>query len=407
VAVGAGSYADASSVVIGYGSNAEATNSVVIGRVNEVEGANSIVIGQNAISESDGAIAIGKNIQIPYGQTHVNSVTIGNDTNSFGNGAVSIGNEACTAHEYSIAIGEKAKVCRWDNGGDYVSRAEEMNLQSFTVDGEKRKFYRPATAGDVTVTFSGGQTATVNVSKGTLFIVNDATAPNITAIFNGILLDGKYYDTMNGSVNLASYTITDIPGLNAYAIDIQMPLAYVDTSEVSNARIFVEYAAAFTAEGCALGHDARSYGGYALGRGAVTMFPRQTVVGQYNVLSDSDCFQVGYGNGETQRRNILTIDSNERMVINAGYVGGTQTIEMNQQSGSLGNITKSIYRIRWNDTGTVSLTLGTGGCVEGQRVTIFAETNDVSVSGKIIVTGRYMDFVFIAGDWRAPQDPWQ
>ena len=408
VAVGAGSYADASSVVIGYGSNAEATNSVVIGGVNEVEGNNSIVIGRNAISESDGAIAIGKNIQIPYGQTHVNSVTIGNDTNSFGNGAVSIGNEACTAHEYSIAIGEKAKVCRWDNGGDYVSRAEEMNLQSFTVDGEKRKFYRPATAGDVTVTFSGGQTATVNVSKGTLFIVNDATAPNITAIFNGILLDDRYYDTMNGSVNLSSYTITDIPGLNAYAIDIQMPLAYVDTSEVSNARIIVEYAAAFTAEGCALGHDARSYGGYALGRGAVTMYPRQTVVGQYNVPSERDYFQVGYGNGETQRRNILTIDSDERLNVSA-YVGGTQTIEMNQQDGSLSNITKSVYKIKWGGTGTIRLTLGTGGCVEGQRVSIAAVTNDVVIFGttNLIPVGTFGDFLFLDGAWMPSSGVWR
>lgn len=401
VAVGAGSYANTSSVAIGYGSNAEATNSVVIGRVNDVEGNNSIVIGQNVISESDGAIAIGKNIQIPYGHTHVNSVTIGNNTNSFGNGAVSIGNEACTAHEYSIAIGEKAKVCRWDNGGDYVSRAEEMNLQAFSVNGERRKFYTPSALGDVTVTFSGGQTATVNVSKGTLFIVNDATAPNITAIFNGILLDGRYYDTMNGSVNLSSYTITDIPGLNAYAIDIQMPLAYIDTSEVSNARIIVEYAAAFTAEGCALGHDARSYGGYALGRGAVTMYPRQTVVGQYNVPSERDYFQVGYGNGETQRRNILTIDDDERLHVRS-YVGETQTIEMNQQTGSLSNITKSVYRIRWNDTGTVTLTLDTSGCVEGQRVTIFAETNDVRLFAQpyLIRRGRFCDFLFVNGAWR-------
>lgn len=373
-----------------------------------------LAIGDGALAPSY-SVAIGHNAN---GGTGSYGTTVGKDAKSAGsytcavgylakannNYAIAIGMQSESNNAESIAVGANAVVCKKEvDANDNVKyrRFQAMNLQSFTVDGEKRKFYKPATAGDVTITFSGGQTATVNVTNGTLFVVNDSYAVNITSIFNGIMIDGRYYDTMDGTINLHTFTVTPISGLNAWAIDIKMPLAYIDTSEVNNAQLLTEILSAYSAEGCAFGSFAKSYGGYALGRGAVTTFPRQTVVGQYNVPSDSDYFQVGYGNGDMQRRNILTIDSNERLNVSA-YVGGTQTIDMNQQTGSLGNITKAVYRIRWDDTGTVNLTLNTGGCVEGQRVTIFAETNDVQIrfTSFLIPEGRFADFMFIAGAWR-------
>lgn len=385
LAVGAQAHASDTSVAHGY--NAKASNNF------------AVAVGVNANAEEQGCVAVG------YAKALGSySFAGGMRALAYGFGSIALGYYAESNNNYSIAYGNKAFVCmRSVDANDNVKyrRFRAMNLQSFTVNGEERKFYKPATAGDVTITFSGGGTATVNVTNGTLFVVSDSYAPDITSIFNGIMVDGRYYDAMDGTISLSMFTVTPIAGFNAWAIDIKMPLAYIDTSEVNNAQLLTEILSAYSAEGCAFGNSAKSYGGYALGRGAVTTFPRQTVVGQYNVPSDSDYFQVGYGNGETQLRNILTIDSNERLKV-CSYVGETQTIEMSQQTGSLGNITKSVYRIRWNDTGTINLSLDTGGCVEGQRVTIFAETNDVKLFAQpyLIRQGRFCDFMFLGGAWR-------
>ena len=390
-----------SATAIGRSAQADGYQSASYGCFSQANGYISAAFGSSAKASATNAVALGVGVNASgHGATVIGVSATANGVNS-----LSIGKSTEANADSSMAIGANAVVCKKEvDANDNVKyrRFRAMNLQSFTVDGEERKFYKPATAGDVTITFSGGGTATVNVTNGTLFVVSDSYAPDITSIFNGIMIGGRYYDTMDGTINLSTFTVTPISGFNAWAIDIKMPLAYIDTSEVNNAQLLTEILSAYSAEGCAFGSYAKSYGGYALGRGAVTTFPRQTVVGQYNVPSDSDYFQVGYGNGDTQRRNILTIDSNERMVINAGYVGGTQTIDMNQQTGSLGNITKSIYRIRWDGTGTVNLTLDTGGCVEGQRVTIFAETNDVQIrfTSFLIPEGRFADFMFIAGAWR-------
>jgi len=387
-------------MAVGRNTQANGYQSASYGAFSQANGYIAAAFGSSAKANATNAVALGVIVNaVGSGSVVLGIASIANDTK-----AIAVGANAESNNAYSIALGTNAVVCKKevdDNDNAKYRRFRAMNLQSFTVDGEKRKFYKPASTGDVTIAFNGGQTATVNVTNGTLFVVNDSYAPDITSIFNGIMIDGKYYDTMDGTINLSTFTVTPITGFNAWAIDVKMPLAYIDTSEVNNAQLLTEFLSAYSAEGCALGNVAKSYGGYALGRGAVTTFPRQTVVGQYNVPSDADCFQVGYGNGDTQRRNILTIDSNERLNVSA-YVGGTQTIDMNQQTGSLDNITKSVYRIRWNDTGTVNLTLGTNGCVEGQRVTIFAETNDVQIrfTSLLIPQGRFADFMFIAGAWR-------
>lgn len=445
--VAIGKEADASgnsAVCVGGNSEASGNYSTSFGHNAEASAFGAVAIGGNAVANGSEAVAIGGNQQsqattsagysVVIGGRAIapsNSVAIGHNANggagSYGtiigkdaksagsytcavgflakannNYAIAVGMQSEASNAQSIAVGANAVVCKKEvDANDNVKylRFRAMNLQSFTVNGERRKFYKPATAGDVTITFSGGQTATVNVTNGTLFVVNDSYAPDITSIFNGIMIDGRHYDTMDGTISLSTFTVTPISGLNAWAIDIKMPLAYIDTSEVGNAQLLTEILSAYSAEGCAFGSFAKSYGGYALGRGAVTTFPRQTVVGQYNVPSDSDCFQVGYGNVDTQRRNILTIDSDERLRVRS-YVGETQTIDMSQQTGSLSNITKSVYRIRWDDTGTVTLTLSGG--VEGQRTTLYAETNDVQIFATSIVIpqGRFADFIFVDGEWR-------
>ena len=390
-----------SATAIGRNTQANGYQSASYGCFSQANGYISAALGSSAKANAINAVALGVGVNASgQGATAIGVSATANDVNS-----LSIGKSTEANADSSMAIGANAVVCKKEvDANDNVKyrRFRAMNLQSFTVDGEERKFYKPATAGDVTITLSGGGTATVNVMNGTLFVVSDSYAPDITSIFNGILLDGRYYDTMDGTIRLSTFTVTPIASFNAWAVDIKMPLAYIDTSDVNNAQLLTEILSAYSAEGCAFGSYAKSYGGYALGRGVVTTFPRQTVVGQYNVPNNSDYFQVGYGNGDTQRRNILTIDFNERMVINAGYVGGTQTIEMTQQTGTLSNITKAVYRIRWDGTGAVTLTLNTSGCVEGQRVTIFAETNDVKLFAQpyLIRQGRFCDFMFIGGAWR-------
>lgn len=462
LAIGEGASADTSSnnVAIGKEADASGNSAVCVGGNSEASGNYSssfghnaeasafgaVAVGGNAVANGTGAVAIGGNqpsqattsagysvaiggrviapsnsVAIGHnanGGTGSHGTTIGKDAESAGSYTCAVGFSAKANNDYAIAVGVRSEanyansiafgayavVCKKEvDANDNVKyrRFKAMSLQSFTVDGEIRKFYKPATAGDVTITFSGGGTATVSVTNGTLFVVSDSSAPNITSIFNGIMINGMFYDTTEGTISLDTFTVTPIAGFNAWAIDIKMPLAYIDTSGVNNAQILTEVLSSYSAEGCAFGNQAKSYGGYALGRMVVSTFPRQTVVGTYNVPSDSDYFQVGCGNSSAQRRNILTIDSNERLRV-CSYVGETQTIEMSQQTGSLSNITKSIYRIRWNDTGTVNLTLDTGGCVEGQRVTIFAETNDVKLFAQpyLIRQGRFCDFMFLGGAWR-------
>jgi len=399
MAIGRSAQASGSSATaIGRSAQADGYQSASCGCFSQANGYISAAFGSSAKANAINAVALG--VIVTAGAQGATAIGVSSTAN--GINSLSVGKGAEANYDSSIAVGPNAVVCKRSvDANDNVKyrRFRAMNLQSYTVDGEERKFYKPATTGDVTITLSGGGTATVNVTNGTLFIVNDSYAPDITLIFNGIMIDGKYYNTMDGTtLNLNTFTVTPIAGLNAWAIDIKMPLAYIDTSEVNDAQLLTEILSAYSAEGCAFGSLAKSYGGYAFGRGAVTTFTRQTVVGQYNVPSDSDYFQVGYGNGETNRKNILTIDSNERLKV-CSYVGGVQEIDMNQQNGTLSNITKSVYRIRWNDTGTVTLSLSGG--VEGQRMSLYAETNDVQIfaTNIVIPQGRFADFLFVNGAW--------
>lgn len=356
------------------------------------------------------------------------SVAIGNNANAlFDNNCIAIGNTVMARGERSLALGyqsysdgqEDVALGVYCKSGRLVTRdsvnydrllIKKFPLAKFSVAGSQCFGYKNISniSESVSLTY-GGNSYVVNVESGrTLMLVNDADAVNIyDSVFGGIEIDGVTYASV-GSYSLSMFTLTPIVG-NVYAITILEGLEEYGDASSSSAYIYAHYAKSdySSSYGIAVGNSCESVaGGKAFGQKLVAMNYYQTVIGRYNRLSDSSKFLIGGGTTDANRRNILEIDNDERLKVRS-YVGETQTIDMSQQTGSLSNITKAVYRIRWNDTGTVTLTLNTSGCVEGQRVTIFAETNDVSVSGKLIVAGRYMDFVFIAGDWRAPQDPWQ
>ena len=234
-----------------------------------------------------------------------------------------------------------------------------------------------------------------------LVVVNDLNAQYITEAVTGYVKVNGEDLYMISDTSLEKENLTG----NYYALWLIVPSTYYPSSNVMSLSILAYHkSTASTDYAHAIGYRSRvsSSNSVAMGNDLVSTKARQTVIGVNNIPDIDAFFIVGAGsNSANGRKNILTIDSSERLRV-CSYIGETQTIEMNQQTGMLSNITKSVYRIKWNDTGTVTLTLQASGCVEGQRVTIFAETNDVHISGctNDIPQGRFADFLFVNGAWR-------
>ncbi len=363
------------------------------------------------------SIAIGNSTANNY------CLAIGNDANAlFDNNCIAIGNSVMARGDRSLSLGcqnysdgqEDVSLGVYCKSGRLVTRdsvnydrllIKKFPLAKFSVAGSQCFGYKNISnvSESVTLTYSGNSYV-VNVEPNrTLMLVNDADAVNIyESVFGGIEIDGVTYATV-GSYSLSMFTLTPIVG-NVYAITIFEGFEEYGDESSSSAYIYAHYTKSdySSSYGIAVGNSCESVdGGKAFGHKLVAMNYYQTVLGRYNRLSDSSKFMIGGGTTDANRKNILEIDYEERLRVRS-YVGETQEIDMNQQTGSLDNITKSVYRIRWDDTGTVNLTLGTSGCVEGQRVTIFAETNDVQIrfTSYLIPAGQFADFLFIAGAWR-------
>lgn len=343
------------------------------------------VVRNNSYSESDGRMAIA-----PQATAGSNAVAIGKQAN---------------AMSYAVALGYYAKA-GYPSGNSNYPRYEvgRFTAVDFVEGGEAKKYRFVDYGSSVTITLNG-DTYTLTPPNANLkffIVVNSAVAARIFRAVSGYAqINGtdNYINNLNGhdiiSVALeANYYALWCAGLSSNfpsSLDSLSFLAYYKGTNSDDNQIAVGNGATAIYEGS-----------LAIGSGAKAVASGQIVIGAGTIPNESDKLQIGNGRIESNaRKNILTIDSKERLKV-CSYVGETQTIEMNQQTGSLSNITKSVYRIRWNDTGTVTLTLDTSGCVEGQRVTIFAETNDVKLFAQpyLIRQGRFCDFLFVNGAWR-------
>lgn len=391
--------------------DADGHDKMAIGLSAQASGGRSCAYGSGSIASGTRSMAFG------YGATAGNySGAVGYNAKAQINATV-YGYEA-NGEDYSTAIGYQSNTKANSTAVGYQAKAgipssdtdrPMLKVSNFEAiqfsEGGSSKFARFCeTTDDVTITVSGiDYTLTPPAANKLLFVINDFNAQYMTSSVTGyaklngedVYLNTNYHLTLS-KVHLAS---------NKYAVWMDTNANYLP-AVITSLYILAYYTTAETithltaiGQGCSSAHTMSS----AIGINLFAVRGNQTVIGCGNIPDYDAWFIVGAGsNSANGKKNILKIDSSERMVINAGYVGGTQIIDMNQQTGSLGNITKSIYRIRWNDTGTVNLTLDTGGCVEGQRVTIFAETNDVQIrfTSYLIPEGQFADFMFIAGAWR-------
>jgi hypothetical protein len=445
IAIGDGASADtvSNNVAIGKEADASGNSAVCVGGNSEASGNYSssfgynaeasafgaVAIGGNAVANGSGAVAIGGNqpsqttisagYSVAIGGRAIapsNSVAIGHNANGgTGSYGTTIGKDAESSGSNTCAVGYGAKaqntnaiaVGSFANANQMKGEYGKHELVQFKVNDESKKVYTSSTAETISIEITGiGTFAGIDIpANNMLFVLSEELEFANELLFE---VDGIMKQKQSFSSSALNYILSGSKialgssGLYAYKFSCGN-IDYSDINSSANAYFFATSGNSYDRiNGISIGRRGVSIGSesIAIGVGATSIRDGQIVVGRFNAESGTDLMQVGNGT-ESNRKNILTIDSNERLNVSA-YVGGTQTIDMNQQTGSLGNITKSIYRIRWDDTGTINLTLGTGGCVEGQRVTIFAETNDVQIrfTSYLIPEGQFADFMFIAGAWR-------
>lgn len=419
-----------SSVALGIGSTAEDTGAVAIGYNTYARGLHSTAAGRNSqatgyLSTAYGASAYALNTQSTalgtYAQSRgayasafgtqatasaTQSAAVGYNSNASALSSTAVGVYSKVFNDYGVVVGYSSSA-----GGQSVDSerpyltAKAFSGAKFSTGGNEVYNAFVPSGGDITITIGGNSyTLTSPSASGRmLFVIYDADAPYIyRSLINPLELDGVLVDS-GGTPTGENASVEHLTG-NYYAVWIRYS-ASNPVVATQSLKFYASISRASNDNVCAV------VGSYnmvmnsncvAVGAFLYTLQSGQVILGRYNKPVEG-YFIVGNGsNSSNGRKNCLVIDSNERMVINAGYVGGTQTIDMSQQTGSLSNITKAVYRIRWNDTGTVTLTLNTSGCVEGQRVTIFAETNDVKLFAQpyIIRQGRFCDFMFLGGAWR-------
>ena len=413
IAVGCDSESGNASVSVGGDAKASNTYCVAVGNSAVATSMDSAAVGRRATASGERSCAYGsvsvasgtRSMAFGYGATADNySTAFGYNAKAQVN-ATAYGYEA-NGENYSVAYGERARAGYRSGDLTYPRYVvKRFTAVDFIEGGETKKYMFINYGSSVTITLNGNSVTLTppNVNVKFFIIVNDSVASRIYrsitsyARVNG---DDTYINTMGGydivanAVNGDSYYalwLYGSPSSFPPTVDTFSFLAYYTGTDSSS------YQTAIGAGATAI------YGNsIAIGAEARAVKQGQTVIGSGAIPNEDDKVIFGNGSGsDNTKKNILRIDSEERLNVRS-YVGETQIIDMNQQTGSLGNITKSVYRIRWDDTGTVNLSLDTGGCVEGQRVTIFAETNDVKIFAQpyIIRQGRFCDFMFLGGAWR-------
>lgn len=384
-------------VAIGKSTTSSGNFSIVVGCFSNADNG-GMAFGSQAHANGSSSLAVGSNVTA----NDSSSMAIGTHAESEGFQSIAIGPYASTKNISALAVGYNAKANQLRGGYG------KHELISFKVNDVSKKVHTSSTAETISIEITGIGTFTgIDIPTDyMLFVLNEELefANELLYEVDGVVKQKQNFSSSAWNyITVSRKTALGSSGYYAYIF----PSKYIDYTDINtstNAYFFATSGDSYNRRynGISIGSSTTSIGSgsIAIGDGATSIKDGQIVLGQFNAESGTDLFQIGNGT-ESNRKNILTIDSNERLNVSA-YVGGTQTIDMNQQTGSLGNITKSIYRIRWDDTGTINLTLDTGGCVEGQRVTIFAETNDVQIrfTSYLIPEGQFADFMFIAGAWR-------
>jgi hypothetical protein len=425
VAVGTDSESGNASVAVGGEAKASNTYCVAVGIRAEATSSYSTAVGEESKASGSGSCAYGSdsNASGTRSMAFGKGATAGNYSMALGYNAKAQINATAYGYEangedYSTAIGYQSNAKANSTAVGYQAKAGipssdtdrpmlkvyNFEANQFSEGGSSKFALFCETTDDVTITVGGSDyTLTPPAANKLLFVINNSFAQYMTSSVTGyaklngedVYLNTNYYLTLP-KVQLSS---------NYYAVWMDTNANYLP-AVITSLSILAYYTTAQLAPFAnAIGYNSRSVDttSSAIGTNLFAVRGNQTVIGCGNIPDYDAWFIVGAGSNSTNgKKNILKIDSNERMVINAGYVGGTQEINMTQQTGVMSNITKSVYRIKWNNTGTVTLTLQTSGCVEGQRVTIYAETNDVHISGctNDIPQGRFADFLFVNGAWR-------
>lgn len=420
VAIGYANASGSGAVAIGYNGSglgytsiailgsAGGTNAIAIGFLSNVADNknDSVAIGYQAKCSDDDSVALGSNTE-SVGRS---SVSIGNSTKCNTNYSIAIGNYCNSVGTDCIAIGDNVKSGNVsnDNNRQYLTTIK-MTCVSYECDSQT--IYNKRSDVDLLITIDNHQyTLTPPSTNRQLVIVNNSNAQYLKyGSANGyeyVLVDGIWRNVNYVSGTLSG-CVTHLHD-NYYAVWLYCS----DASYHQATESFVFYPLMSTAttpqKSYCVGGDIDSYhrNSHAIGYKCVTSADNQFIIGNYNTLNDNARFIVG-GGDSMSRKNILEIDSDDRLKINASLIGGTQTINMTQQTGSLSNITKSIYKIKWNGTGSVRLTLGTNGCVEGQRVSIAAVTNDVVIGTSILIpAGTFGDLLFLDGEWMPSSGVW-
>lgn len=420
VAVGFANASGSGAVAIGYNGrgfgyasiailgSAGGTDAIAIGFLaNVADNKNhSVAIGSQSKCGDDDSVALGSNTE----SVGRNSVSIGHSTKCNTNYSIAIGNDCNSVGTDCIAIGDNVKSgsVSGDSNRQYLTTIK-MNCVPYECDSQT--IYNKKSDVDLYVTIDNHQyTLTPPSTNRQLVIVNNSNAQYLKyGSANGyefVLVDGVWRSENYVSGTLSG-CVTHLHD-NYYAVWLYC----TDASYYQATESFVFYPLITTTttpqKSYCVGGDIDSYhrNSHAIGYKCVTSADNQFIIGNYNTLNDNARFIVG-GGDSMSRKNILEIDNDERLKINASLIGGTQTINMNQQTGMLSNITKSIYKIKWNGTGSVRLTLGTGGCVEGQRVSIAAATNDVVIGTSILIpAGTFGDFLFLDGEWMPSSGIW-
>lgn len=458
--VAIGKDADASgnsATCVGCDSEASGTYSSSLGYNAEASAFGAVAIGGNAVANGSGAVAIGGNqpsqattsagYSVAIGGRAIapsNSVVIGHNANG-GNGSygTTIGKDAESSGSYTCAVGFLAKAnnnyaiaigMHTEAGGfqaiaigpyastkninalalGYNANANQLTggygkheLISFNVNNESKKVYVSSTAETISIEITGiGTFAGIDMPADyMLFVLSEELefANELLFEVDGIVKQKQDFSSSAWNyISVGRMTALGSSGYYAYTF----PSRYIDYTDINTSTHAYFFATSGDSynnryNGISIGSLATSIGSgsIAIGNGATSIKDGQIVIGQFNAESGTDLMQVGNGTAPN-RKNILTIDSNERLKV-CSYVGETQTIDMNQQTGTLSNITKAVYKIKWDGTGTIRLTLGTDGCVEGQRVSLVAVTNDVLIFGttKLVPLGTFGDFLFLDGAW--------
>ena len=389
-------------IAIGYNVKCLSSYSVAIGTGSKVDegGTYSVAIGGAIVDKnSQYSIAIGEGSIAKA----VSSIAIGDGASAYGLNSIFFG-KGYSANEKNVGFGINSSVGRINTDSSNNSQYPYLTILRFdgvAFECDNQIVYNRILSSDATIVVDSHTYVIPAESNKQIVVVNDSNATNIkygsATDYNYFIVDGVPIYTQYATQVVNVRHLHD----NYYYVVLSCwdPNYLIGTESFTFyplVKISVNYQ-----NSCVFGNNCFTYhsNSIALGVSCSTAKENQMVIGNFNEINDSLKFIIG-GGTEYVRKNILEIDNDERLKVNSAIIAGVSSIN-SSQTQTLNNITKSVYKINRSVSGTISLTLSTSGCVEGQRVSIFAETNDVLVVGctNPIPQGRFADFLFLSGSW--------